>query len=565
MRIIRLSILSDYRNLNGLNLKFDDKTNTNVIIGNNGSGKSNILEALSSIFSNLYAEKPHFEFSFFLQYEIDNNIVNVSYKKDKDILTYKVNAVVVSSIDQYIPSRIVCNYSGEDMRLYEEYYKDAFEEYTNNVIRNEAYNPLRMIFIGRGLWSVILLVMLFYMNDNGYTSFKGFLKNVIGFEKLDKIIIKPNNQVLKRWIKENAISTYFKNLISHCNKSNEIDLKYFDEHNNFTPMSMFLTLLGCKKATEELSIFYNGGIDAKLLSEGEKKFMVIQFILEALSDERTLVLMDEPDSHIHVSRKQELCDIFKSIENRDNIITSHSPTLTAKFEEKAIVMLESDERGLAHVIDEDKKAIVDKLTHGMWTLQEQNLFLTSQKDLILVEGVSDISYLKAALKVWHEKGEFSDLDFEYIPCSGASNLKNFSDKFNPKEGQTFIAIWDYDRAGKDAQKKLFKKVKDKGKSVTFDNFGKARKLGNIWYTFYPMIKGIEEFNVEDYFPRNCKMHYIMSGRSINDICSKETLKQHLSEDCDKGIVNKNYFKNFSKVFTLFEDILSAEKNGITKI
>lgn len=565
MRIIRLHILSDYRNLKGLKLKFDDKTNTNVIIGNNGSGKSNILEALSSIFSNLYADKPNFEFSFFLQYEIDNNIINISYIKDKSKLSYKVNDIEVSSIDQYIPSRIVCNYSGEDMRLYEEYYKDAFEEYTNNVIRNEAYNPLRMIFIGRGLWSVILLVMLFYMNDNGYTSFKGFLKNVIGFEKLDKIIIKPNKQVLKRWIKENATSTYFKNLISHCNKSNEIDLKYFDELDNFTPISMFLTLLGCKKAIEELTIFYNGGIDAKLLSEGEKKFMVIQFILEALSDERTLVLMDEPDSHIHVSRKQELCDIFKSIENRDNIITSHSPTLTAKFEEKAIVMLESDERGLTHVIDEDKKAIVDKLTHGMWTLQEQNLFLTSHKNLILVEGVYDISYLKAALKIFHEQRQFLALDFEYIPCSGASNLKNFNDKFTPKEGQTFIAIWDYDDAGRNAQKELFKKDKDNGKPITFDNFGKARKYGNIWYTFYPKIKGIKDFNVEDYFPRNCKMHYVMSGRSINDICSKDTLKKHLSADCDKGIVKGEYFKNFSKVFTLFEDILLAEKNGITKI
>lgn len=565
MRIIRLHILSDYRNLKGLELTFEGRTNTNVIIGNNGSGKSNILEAMSSIFSNLYADKPTFEFSFFLQYEIDNNIVKISYKKDKNTFSCKVNDMIVSSMDQYVPSRVVCNYSGEDMRLYDEYYRNSFEEYTNDVIRNEAYNPLRMIFIGRNLWSVVLLVMLFYKDDDGYSSFKCFLEKVIGFEKLDKIVFKPNNQVLKKWVKENAMSVYFMNLISHCNKKNEIDLKYFDEFDNFTPISMFLTLLGCKGAIEELSIYYNGGINAKLLSEGEKKFMVIQFILEALSDERTLVLMDEPDSHIHVSRKQELCDIFKSIDNRDNIITSHSPTLTAQFDKKAIVMLESDENGLTHVIDEDKKSIVDKLTHGMWTLQEQNLFLTSHKDLLLVEGTFDISYLKAALKVFHDRGEFQNLDFEYIPCSGASNLKNFSDKFNPKEGQTFIAIWDYDRAGKDAQKELFEKAKDKGKSITSENFGKARKLGNIWYTFYPKIKGIEEFNVEDYFPRNCKMHYVMSGRSINDICSKDTLKKHLSADCDKGTVNEKSFKNFKKVFTLFEDILSAEKNGITKI
>lgn len=293
--------------------------------------------------------------------------------------------------------------------------------------------------------------------------------------------------------------------------------------------------------------------------------MVIRFILEALSDERTLVLMDEPDSHIHVSKKQELCEVFNSIDNRDNIITSHSPTLTAKFDEKAIVMLERDKQGLSKVIDENKKEIVDKLTHGMWTIQEQNIFLTSNKNLLLVEGVTDISYLKAALKVFHMQGLFTSLDFEYIPCSGASNLTNFNDKFKPKAGQTFIAIWDYDKAGKNAQKELFKKEKDNDKSITIENFGKARKLGNIWYSFYPKMRGIEDFNVEDYFPRTCKMHYIMSGRSINDICSKETLKSHLSKDCDDGLVADKNFKNFKKVMNLFEEILNAEKNGLTKI
>lgn len=74
--------------------------------------------------------------------------------------------------------------------------------------------------------------------------------------------------------------------------------------------------------------------------------MVILFILEAISDEQTLVLMDEPDSHIHISRKSELREMFDHMSHRSNIITSHSPTLTASFEEKtkgAIVMLDKDE------------------------------------------------------------------------------------------------------------------------------------------------------------------------------------------------------------------------------
>lgn len=47
--------------------------------------------------------------------------------------------------------------------------------------------------------------------------------------------------------------------------------------------------------------------------------MVILFILEAISDEQTLVLMDEPDSHIHISRKSEVKDMFDHMSHRSNL------------------------------------------------------------------------------------------------------------------------------------------------------------------------------------------------------------------------------------------------------
>jgi predicted ATP-dependent endonuclease of OLD family len=567
MRILELKIMSDYRNLMDIDLKFDKQFNTNVIIGNNGSGKSNILEAISSVFMNLYSGKPNFEFSFYLRYEIDGNTICIRYLKDKEspIYIYKVNDKEVASIEQYLPSRVVCNYSGEDIRIYEEYYKISYETYISNVIHNEAYPQLKMIFVGRNLWNIILLVMLVFKDDEGYKDFKKLLEDIMGIRNISKIILRPNDQILKTWVNENAISVYFNTLMDHCQEDGKIELKYFNENSVFTPMSLFLTLMGCQSAIEELSIFYNRDVNANFLSEGEKKFMVIQFILEALSDERTLVLMDEPDSHIHVSRKQELCDIFNSIDNRDNIITSHSPTLTAKFDEKSIVMLDSNISGLSKVINENKKEIVDQLTHGMWTLQEQNIFLTSNKDILLVEGITDVSYLKAALKVFKDKGEFTNFDFDYLPCNGASNFIHFNNKFTPKKNQTLIAIWDYDKAGKDAQEEVFKNKRDRGKQITYKNFGRARKLDNIWYTFYPKIKGINNFNVEDYFPKKCIKRYVMSGKSINDICGKAKVKDLLSKDCDEGKLDEKYFNRFSVVFTLFSDILQAEKVGKTKI
>ena len=51
--------IEQYKNLNQLDIDFSDNENVSVIIGNNGSGKSNIVEAISGIFGGLYLQDPH--------------------------------------------------------------------------------------------------------------------------------------------------------------------------------------------------------------------------------------------------------------------------------------------------------------------------------------------------------------------------------------------------------------------------------------------------------------------------------------------------------------------------
>jgi len=46
--------IENYKNLDTFTLDFSNNDELTVLIGNNGSGKSNILEAISSIFTALY-------------------------------------------------------------------------------------------------------------------------------------------------------------------------------------------------------------------------------------------------------------------------------------------------------------------------------------------------------------------------------------------------------------------------------------------------------------------------------------------------------------------------------
>ena len=54
MKLLEFEVKSPFRNLKGLKIKFDSNMSTYVIIGTNGAGKSNVLEALSSVFKTLY-------------------------------------------------------------------------------------------------------------------------------------------------------------------------------------------------------------------------------------------------------------------------------------------------------------------------------------------------------------------------------------------------------------------------------------------------------------------------------------------------------------------------------
>src|SRR2546428_9759474 len=62
MRLNKLA-LSNFKNLNNFSIDFDGESITTVILGRNGTGKSNLLEALIIIFRDLdLGEPPAFKY-----------------------------------------------------------------------------------------------------------------------------------------------------------------------------------------------------------------------------------------------------------------------------------------------------------------------------------------------------------------------------------------------------------------------------------------------------------------------------------------------------------------------
>jgi predicted ATPase len=82
MRIDRLT-LTDFRNLVDFKVDFDDTSNRQVVVGRNGVGKSNLLEALTWIFRDLDLEEDS-EFGYEIEYLCNRYFVKVeSFQTNK--------------------------------------------------------------------------------------------------------------------------------------------------------------------------------------------------------------------------------------------------------------------------------------------------------------------------------------------------------------------------------------------------------------------------------------------------------------------------------------------------
>src|SRR5436305_13894540 len=75
MRIDRLR-LTDFRNLADFEIDFDETSYRQVIVGRNGVGKSNLLEALTWIFRDLDLEEDS-EFGYEIEYLCNRYFVKV--------------------------------------------------------------------------------------------------------------------------------------------------------------------------------------------------------------------------------------------------------------------------------------------------------------------------------------------------------------------------------------------------------------------------------------------------------------------------------------------------------
>ena len=161
MRLQKLNINTRFKNLEAFEIDFSTKEGITVLIGNNGSGKSNILEAISGIFAGLYDRKYNPTFSYELVYKKDTYKVEVKFNNLTSVYEFKINDVVDNLKPEHLPSQVISSYSGEESRLWDKYYWPFYEEYIK-AIRGATLPNSNLVYINKYYWNIALLTLHFY-------------------------------------------------------------------------------------------------------------------------------------------------------------------------------------------------------------------------------------------------------------------------------------------------------------------------------------------------------------------------------------------------------------------
>lgn len=388
MKLIELK-LKNYKNIADITIDFGMGAGLTMLVGNNGSGKSNILEAISGIFHDAYKTD-------YLFFDAANNAdYEISYTFDTEkISIYRTNGRRAFFVEEkqiprerfvregYLPNNVIGIYSGEESRLWTTFYEPYYKAYIRRLNNGLPVEQMRMLFVNKHYWNIALLVLLISRNE----SIKPFINNDICISESANVLLefdiekteRISNELLLAFLQKlNPLNEQFLTL-----SVGSIAEKIYDQYDvDSIIFNYFIQAVMPKKdkAIKKMEIQLSNGFTSDFLSEGEKKLILIKSSLEFLADEKTLILFDEPDAHIHEARKSHLLEMFSEYPNRQIVMTTHSPAFVELADDNQVVMLKNNVNGYVEQFDAGKLENMRYLTGSRF-----NAFI--DKPILYCEG-----------------------------------------------------------------------------------------------------------------------------------------------------------------------------------
>lgn len=403
MRIDKVHIKTRFKNLEDFQIDIDENAWETVLLGLNATGKSNFLESLVIIFRDLDLIYNHnrkikkHEFDYYIKYECRSNTIEVTFEKDK--YAFVVNGkpettTVTKNIEHYLPKHVFIYYSGISDRLADLYIPHQ-KIYYDQIIKESAkigqFDAIRRIFLAQNIHANFALIafFMFEMEDQNSETIK-FLKEELKINDFASALFilkqpewaksgKRKNELL--WGAEGLVRDFLDDLLEYSfapikhkarvdvsykkSETQERLYLYLKDKDTFSELirNRYKNKIILFNALESIHIsdmlhdvkikVQKEGVDGELsmaeLSEGEKQLLTVLGLLKFTKDEESLILLDEPDTHLNPMWKWKFLDyldrVVKRKENTQIIFCSHDPLVIGNLKKNQVQIFKQDKDG----------------------------------------------------------------------------------------------------------------------------------------------------------------------------------------------------------------------------
>lgn len=353
MKIKKLYI-KEYKNLKDLKIEFTD-SRCALIIGENGSGKSNLFEAISYIFKSIYREEiKKVNFDFEIEYEIKSSVVEIKYKEGIELKFYinKIESTYIGFYERKLfPNNIFAYHAGADKRLKEIYNSRKRIDQTGLVLLEQ----MKYIEDYQGKLALISL----WSQTNEKNIYIEKFEKELKITEIKHIHIKLKNKIDS--INENIknIKNINENIVYQLQKIIKYG-KIFDERTIYysgeTIKKLCIDFGGSKymfasldylvendNGIKDIEIYIKKSgniIEYESLSEGEKQYVLLLSVLEIQNETDILYLLDEIDTYLHPKWQKQISDSIQELNLRGQVlITTHSPFTLGELSNSNILVM----------------------------------------------------------------------------------------------------------------------------------------------------------------------------------------------------------------------------------
>ncbi|MDT8445025.1 MAG: AAA family ATPase [Desulfuromonadales bacterium] len=496
MRLTSLYI-GQYKNLRDFSLSFDGGSFIDVFVGKNGTGKSNLFEALIEIFRHIVEfdrDKAPCDFNYRIGFEIDGKATEIGWNSGKLTIGGKERKTIGKTP---LPDNVLIYYSGHNDTVAKlvEQYEEAFRKRIKRADFDEA-----RYFIGIGSdYKELLLAVLLMQPDT--CKARQFICQKLGIETVaseakvvlerpayaadSRFDIELNDETDRYWQPEGITKTFLDRLHDCINTATgspvrsegyfaepERYILYFDiakirqEFADLSPQELFrqfdnLKTLGML-AEITIPLQLTGGVDATIahFSDGQFQSVYIYSIVELFKDRNCITLLDEPDSFLHPEWQFDfLKQVFEitdtTAKNNHLLMSSHSASTITNANESVINLFEFD--GSNVVSKKVRKAdVIKSLSAGLISFSESEARLNIHHVLknttgavLFTEGITDEMILETA---WSKLFPTEERKFEIqnaFSCGFLRNLIKDNTLYQNHPGRTFFSVFDFDEAYND--------------------------------------------------------------------------------------------------------------------